>query len=730
MDDLFCGHNTWEEHIETLRTLAKRAIEFGIKWSPEKTKIGYERVRVGGQVVSRDGAEADPAKIEAIKGLPRPTTALEVLAFVNKVGFFRRSIVNFAIRARALTDLTRDIGVGRKGSGKGKLKRALATTKVVWTDTEQAAFDDLKGAMETMIKTFAPIYDGETPFHVDVDACAEGFGAHLYQMVQGVMKTIEFASRRTAGSEREEHSFTLELKGVRWCLDRFRPTIWGQRIIIHTDCEAVKSLLNNDKLTFQQAAWKEAILSSGVQEFVHKPGKQNGVADFLSRNAVGDNTEPIELGNDSLMDAAPIRWLDGDGNEALRRRFEGDPLYMVVCFLTKLINSDDDIVVKKAKLYHVAGGKLWKRNKETADNMEVLTSKEGRTRACSGHEECGHFGRDLTIRHIQKRETWNSIGKDVTQAIAGCEVCAKFGARVTNSQMRNTLRYSPMDAMAIDYLYMPTTESGFRVILVGVDVYSKFIFGWAFAREPSTATTITALTDLRRTHMLPHEVICDNGSHFVSKEMRKWFEDCGIAVTPAAPFAHVGLVENANHLVLDRIRRLIHTDVNIVGEITKGEEANTWPQRLPPALAALNDRQLTVLGGLSPREAMFGRSDDRRLPLDLAATMQKIEVLRDGTREARDADIEKSKSATKLQTYPFAVGQLVQVYDPKKDATFESIRKLKTKWSGPYRIVQLSRGSATLSTIDGLPAGRAGFDRLRPYNGVVNTDDGILEKDI
>jgi hypothetical protein len=71
------------------------------------------------------------------------------------------------------------------------------------------------------------------------------------------------------------------------------------------------------------------------------------------------------------------------------------------------------------------------------------------------------------------------------------------------------------------------------------------------------------------------------------------------------------------------------------------------------------------------------------------------------------------------QVKPFYQGQLVQVYDPRKDDTHELTRKLKSKWSGPYRIVEISRSSATLTTPDGDPAGRAGFDRLRAWRGVM-----------
>jgi hypothetical protein len=522
MDDLFTSEDCFDKHLSNLTELANRAILNRLRWSPSKTKLFMSEAKVGGQIVDRNGVRADPERVKAIVELGTPRTALQVLSFVNKAAHFRRNIDSFAAIAAPLTDLTRSLASGKR-EVKGQLKRALETTNIehLWTETQQRSFEAIKSALVNMVMTVAPLYDGVTPFHIAVDACAEGFGAHLYQMDEkGIMKTMEFASRRTS--------------------------FHGQRVVLHTDCQAVKDLLNNTRPTFQQASWKDSILNCGASiEFVHKAGRDNEVADYLSRNAVGNiPTEEVEVESDLKGVVNDLNWLDAEAkeDEALRNRFKGDELYAVVCYLTKLINSDADIVVKKAENYWTEGGKLFTKNKAQMIDVEVVPCKEGPKLAKEAHEDSGHFGKEITIRHLQRNTTWSSIRKDVTSAIEECEVCMKFGPRLRNSLMRETLRYAPFELIALDYLFMPRTTDGFRIALIAVDSCSKYIFGWVFKKDPCSESCLTALTDLATKYMLPSEIVVDN--QFVTKKIRDALEGKCL-ITPAAPYAHVGLAENA-----------------------------------------------------------------------------------------------------------------------------------------------------------------------------------------
>ncbi|KAG7562515.1 hypothetical protein FFLO_02094 [Filobasidium floriforme] len=714
MDDFFSSCNDFSKGIQQLEALLKRAISHKVRFSPKKTKLFVSKTTLGGQVISQAGVEPDKEKVAAILELPVPTTALGLLSFINKCGYFRPMIKDFSLIAAPLLELLRDLKVENR-QGRGKLKRALEEKDIV-TEMEKPerleAFDRLKKILSEYPIVHPPVY-GE-PFEVAVDACARGFGANLFQTRGGKVCTIAYASKIATPTESLKHSFKLELAGAKWALDKFRPLIFGQPIILHTDCSAVRGLLNNDKPSFEQVAWKEAIFQSTIIEYRHKPGRQNVVADYLSRNPT---QEGPEITSHADTKGVEVRWIDKDGNEALRKRFQGDPYYPIVMFLSKLIDAEADVVKRKAKDFWLEDGQLWTKNRVTLKPLKVLTCKEGSVRARVAHQECGHWGMKKSRSYIEQSETWSSITKDLRNAIETCSTCMGFGPKTRNALLWETARYAPFELVAADYLSLPNSEEGHRVALIAVDVFTKFIWGWTFKRPASGETTIEALEDLRNRYMLPSELVCDNGSHFINAKVKSYLgEKC--AIVPSAPYAHVGLAENANHLVLERLRRLVQTPIEGLdpASATRDESFRSWPNWFQKAITALNDRKMNLLGGYSPREVLFGKTDDRPIPVDMAEAVNDGVHLRREAVEARDEDIER-RGKPNRGARMFEVGQLVQRYDESRDATHDTSKKLRMKWTGPYRITELSRSSAYLATPDGEQVGRVGFDRLRAWKG-------------
>ena len=66
-------------------------------------------MRYVGHIVSAEGVEPDPDKVEKVKEWPTPTNPDDVRRFLGFVGFYRRFIKYFSKIARPLSDLHLEI---------------------------------------------------------------------------------------------------------------------------------------------------------------------------------------------------------------------------------------------------------------------------------------------------------------------------------------------------------------------------------------------------------------------------------------------------------------------------------------------------------------------------------------------------------------------------------------------------------------------------------------------
>ena len=67
LDDIIIFSKTSKEYIERLRGVFQKLHQAGLKLKPKKCEFFKTRISYLGHIVSRDGIECDPKKIEAIK---------------------------------------------------------------------------------------------------------------------------------------------------------------------------------------------------------------------------------------------------------------------------------------------------------------------------------------------------------------------------------------------------------------------------------------------------------------------------------------------------------------------------------------------------------------------------------------------------------------------------------------------------------------------------------------
>ncbi|KAF8715671.1 hypothetical protein RHS02_09979, partial [Rhizoctonia solani] len=777
MDDICLAFNNFDEGLSKLERLLDRCRVRGLSIAPAKTHLFMEEAVFAGAKVSERGIEPDRRKVQAILEWPEPTSVLEVMGFLGITGAFRAKIKDYARIAQPLSDLVRTVKVKKRADGrsvKGEYKQALENAKVELTDEAKKAFIELKLILTTNPVLRAPEYDGRS-FRITTDGSKYGFGAMLSQewdeedtrsgTTKKISYPIAFASKRTSRTEEKYAPFLLEFAALKFAFDSFAQIIAAQDIEVETDCKALADLLGNKKISSTHERWRNTIVAHRIVAVRHRPGAENPVCDGLSRmwqyredseegNGREETVDPDWEAHKGLLVEVQYVMEDTEAGETLRR-FDGDEYFGdIVRYLILGAADGEDLTpanieraqkraAHRAVGFEVAEGKLWRvagKGSTRAPRVECIPKKEGAALARATHEATGHFGRDLTILTLQDKYFWPNMRSDVITAVTTCPRCRNFGPKLMNALLAPITRARPFDLICGDYLSLPTGTGGFKTVLLVIDVYSRFTFGFATRDAGTGAFTVKCLDKLCDTFMIPGSFMSDNGSHFDCHEVNEWADNQGVSIIhspPHSPWVN-GLIEDANRILIGRLRTSCAEDLGkSPGDPNRPPSPPTrsWPKFLQKAIRDMNDRILPSLG-YSPRELLTGvltadrnyktgahirqhyapLGNEQTPPVDVNMALSYA-LRQDGAERAlAHARARKHAFDSKIKPLLAEPGDLVQKYDPRWDNTHSNERKLAQRWSNPLRIRERRNASYVLEDLEGNIVSLSTHARyLRPY---------------
>lgn len=262
IDDLNCFSKTHDEHLKDLEKLFICVRKANLKLNIDKCYFFKKKLNFLGYIITAEGLETDPGKIEKIKDFPMPTTVTQIKSFIGIASYYRRFIKDFAAIARPLHNLT------KKNQNK-------------WNQEAIESFHKLKNALTNTPVLIRPDFD--KPFILVTDASKVGLGSILSQLDKdGYEHPVQYISRGVRGAEQNYGISKLECLAIVWSVMVFRPYLLGRKFTIITDHSAINGLLKAQEPTGILARWI-TILNEYEFEVKYRPGRINESADFLSR---------------------------------------------------------------------------------------------------------------------------------------------------------------------------------------------------------------------------------------------------------------------------------------------------------------------------------------------------------------------------------------------------------------------------------------------------------------
>lgn len=276
MDDILLHSDTFDQHLELLRSILARCRKFGLSLKGRKCQFMAENTVFCGHTVNKGKLGRMQDKVEAITSWPTPRTGSDIKSFVGLCGFYRRFTEGFSVIAQPMTSVENNFR---------------------WGEEQQHAFDELKKRLAE--KTLLVRPDWKAPFILSTDWCQVGFGACLSQIQEGVEQPICFHSKVLRGAQTNYSATVGELAAVLYGVDKCREYLYGRKFTLVTDHKALLYILDNRKAEptdtrndiIQRWAMKLMAYDFDVE---FRAGKKHVVADGLSRRTRQDLREEQE----------------------------------------------------------------------------------------------------------------------------------------------------------------------------------------------------------------------------------------------------------------------------------------------------------------------------------------------------------------------------------------------------------------------------------------------------
>lgn len=583
VDDVIIFSQTKEKHVEDVNWVLKSLYDANMRVSVEKSQFFKNEIEYLGFIVSRGGIKTCPDKVHTMLNFPAPENLYSLRSFLGLASYYRCFIKDFASIAKPLTDILK----GENGKVSANRSKKV---KITLDSMQYQAFDTLKRILisEDVMLAYP---DFKKHFDLTTDASNHGLGAVLSQ--DG--RPITMISRTLKGNELNFATNERELLAIVWALKNLRNYLYGvKHLNIFTDHQPLTFAVSDRNSNAKLKRWR-AFIDEHNAKLHYKPGKENNVADALSRqqvNLVEQDTnsdcatihsersltytiqaveKPINcFKNQIIIEEAENpskRTFIVFGNRArhliqfrdkntllgtIQDLVNTNVVNAIHCSLPILAHIQHDLVQLFPNTKFKYAEKFVTDIFDQNDQMEIIITEHNRA----------HRAAQENVKQILNDYFFPKLEKKAKEAVGNCKICSK--SKYNRHHQRHKIAETPIPSYLGEILHIDVFSTDSKFFLTCLDKFSKF----AVVQTVQSRTIVDIKPQLMQLlNIFPNAktIYCDNEKSFNSNTVRYLLANSfGIEIVNAPPLhsASNGQVERF-HSTLIEIARCIKLERSI-----------------------------------------------------------------------------------------------------------------------------------------------------------------------
>lgn len=714
-DNILVLAHDYDDAYGKLEIILDRCLEYNLYLKFAKSWLGFRKVHFFGYDCTHNSYALSDSRKKTLQDFKPPPNLKQLQSFLGAALYFKSFVPHYSTLAAPLNEMT---------------KQDFPWIPPPWIPALVQAFERFKKALADAFAIFYPDYS--LPWVLRTDASLEGVGMALFQIYRAdanaepQYQPIMFASQKFSKQARNWTTIEQECFGIYFGVQTCAYYLRCKDFVLETDHANLQWIEQSSVPKVMR--WR-VYLQSFSFSLRHIPGKQNLVADWLSRAHDEDDradlvqAQPTVLANFAqLMDQSDApEESEGDVQHLQIAHFK-PPELPADFSLEDLLAPPATAALDPAAATEAALPSAPKRTPE-----ELLAQVHG--------QRMGHHGARKTWKALNEHFPGHRVPyRVVEEFVAACPTCQKDRLGMTEAlqPVYRSLKPSHKRKMVgVDTLTVtPPDKWGNQYINVVV-VHATKLVGLYPSAHKSAKDMALALFRFFATYGVYECLISDPGSDLTSEVVEHLTAWYGIRHVFSLVNRHESNgVEGTNKSVLRHLRALVSDE----------RVRDRWSD--PAVLCLVQymlNSQVSHETGVVPYHAHFGTEDGTYLRLPepstpAANTQEFVRLLDEDLRLIWDisrrhqselADKRGVNDDPALQNQ-YQPGDLVLL---QRDPQAPLPEKLSFRYMGPYEVIAQSKNDVTCRHLCVKTVHTFHVERLKIFSGTRADAERVAQLD-